>query len=107
MEARTEMLRGAFLAGTALSNVAMALHYGLCHVMGGTSGVPHCIANSFIFPHVLRFNLDSTAPQRAPSADVMGISLTDQSLGSAVEEAIHRIYDMFGSMNLPQHLHDV
>src|SRR5579872_4293017 len=38
VEARTEMLQGAFLAGTALSNVAMALHHGLCHTLGGTAG---------------------------------------------------------------------
>ncbi len=36
LEARTEMLMGAFLAGTALAHVAMALHHGLCHVLGGT-----------------------------------------------------------------------
>src|SRR5207302_9769191 len=40
LEARSEMLAGAFLAGTALSNVTMALHHGLCHVLGGTAGVP-------------------------------------------------------------------
>ena len=107
IEARTEMLTGAFLAGTALSNVAMALHHGLCHVLGGTAGVPHGIANSIILPHAMRFNLDATASQLAPAAEVMDISLADKSPEAAVEEAIQRIYDMIGSMNLPQHLRDV
>jgi maleylacetate reductase len=107
IETRTEMLTGAFLAGTALSNVAMALHHGLCHILGGTAGVPHGIANSIILPHAMRFNLDATAPQLAPAAEVMGIPLVGKSPEAAVEEAIQQIYTMIGSMNLPQHLRDV
>jgi alcohol dehydrogenase class IV len=107
VEARTEMLQGAFLAGTALSNVAMALHHGLCHTLGGTAGVPHGIANSIMLPHAMRFNLDATAPQLAPAADAMGISLADRSAEDAVEEAIQHISHMIGQMNLPQRLRDV
>jgi alcohol dehydrogenase class IV len=107
IEARTEMLTGAFLAGTALANVAMALHHGLCHVLGGTAGVPHGIANSIVLPHAMRFNLDATASQLAPAAEAMGITLVDKTAEAAVEEAIQRIYAMIGSMNLPQHLRDV
>ncbi|HVB20828.1 MAG TPA: iron-containing alcohol dehydrogenase [Ktedonobacteraceae bacterium] len=107
VEARTEMLQGAFLAGTALSNVAMALHHGLCHTLGGTAGVPHGIANSIILPHAMRFNLDATVPQLAQAADAMGISLVGRSAEAAVEEAIQRIYALIGQMNLPQHLRDV
>lgn len=107
LEARTEMLKGAFLAGTALSNVTMALHHGLCHVLGGTAGVPHGVANSIILPHAVRFNLDATAPQLVPAAEAMGIALAGKSDEAAVEEAVQRIYDMIGHMNLPQHLRDV
>lgn len=107
VEARTEMLQGSFLAGTALSNVAMALHHGLCHVLGGTAGVPHGVANSIILPHAMRFNLDATAPQLAQAAEAMGITLAGRSAGAAVEEAIQHIYSMIGQMNLPQHLRDV
>ena len=107
VEARTEMLQGAFLAGTALSNVAMALHHGLCHTLGGTAGVPHGVANSIILPHAMRFNLDETAPQLAPAAEAMGIPLAGKSTEAAVEEAIQHIYTLIGQMNLPQHLRDV
>jgi maleylacetate reductase len=107
IEARTEMLQGAFLAGTALSNVTMALHHGLCHVLGGTAGVPHGIANSIILAHAMRFNLDATASLLAPAAEAMEITLVDKTAEAAVEEAIQRIHAMIGSMNLPQHLRDV
>jgi alcohol dehydrogenase class IV len=107
LEARSEMLMGAYLAGTALSSVSMALHHGLCHALGGSAGVPHGIANAIILPHAMRFNLSVTAQQLAPAAAVMGISLEGKSAEAAVEEAVQRIYDLIGRMNLPQHLRDV
>ena len=107
LEARSEMLIGAYLAGTALSNVVMALHHGLCHVLGGTAGVPHGIANAIILPHAMRFNLQVTAQQLAPAAAAMGITLEGRSAETALEEAVQRIYDLIGHMNLPQRLRDV
>jgi maleylacetate reductase len=106
-EARTEMLLASLLAGTALSNVAMGLHHGLCHVLGGTAGVPHGIANSIVLPHAMRFNLDATAPQLAQAAEAMGISLTGRSPEAAAEEAVQRVHDLIAQMNLPQRLRDV
>src|SRR5213082_1679078 len=107
VEARSEMLKGAYLAGTALSNVTMALHHGLCHVLGGSAGVPHGIANSIILPHAMRFNLEATALQLAPAAEAMGIVPSGKSPEAAGEEAVQRIYDLIGQMNLPQHLLEV
>jgi maleylacetate reductase len=107
IEARTEMLIGAYLAGTALANVSMALHHGICHVLGGTAGVPHGIANSIILPHAMRFNLDATATQLAPAAEAMGINLAARSPEDAVAEAIQRIHTLIADMHLPQRLRDV
>ena len=98
---------GAYLAGTALASVTMALHHGLCHVLGGTAGVPHGMANAIILPHAMRFNLEATAHQLAPAAAAMGISLEGKSAEAAVEEAVQKIYELIGYMNLPQHLRDV
>ena len=111
LEARTEMLVGAFLAGSALSHVTMALHHGLCHILGGTAGIPHGVANSIILPHAMRFNLDATANQLAQAAEAMGIGrdksgpyISDEA---AAEEVVERIYEFIGQMKLPQHLRDV
>lgn len=106
-EARTEMLMGAYLAGTALSTVTMALHHGICHVLGGSAGVPHGIANGIILPHAMRFNLYATASQLIPVAEAMGVTTTGRSAEEAVGEAIEAIYALIGSLNLPQHLRDV
>lgn len=107
LEARTMMLEGAYLAGSSLAHVAMALHHGLCHVLGGTAGVPHGIANSIILPHAMRFNLQTTAPLLAPAAEAMGIALAGRSAETAVAEAIERIDTLIREMQLPQHLRAV
>ena len=111
LEARTEMLVGAFLAGSALSHVTMALHHGLCHTLGGTASVPHGVANSIILPHAMRFNMDVTASQLAQAAEAMGIGrdksgpyISDEVVA---EEVVERIYALIGQMKLPQHLRDV
>ena len=87
LEARTEMLTGAHLAGLALAGVSMGLHHGLCHVLGGSANVPHGIANSIILPHAIRFNADATAAQLLPAAEIMGIP-PDGTDPTAVIEAL-------------------
>jgi maleylacetate reductase len=111
LEARTEMLVGAYLAGSALSHVLMALHHGLCHILGGTAGVPHGFANSIMLPHAMHFNIDATAPQLALAAEAIGVerntSTSFMDDENVAEEAVDRIYTLIGQMNLPQHLRSV
>jgi maleylacetate reductase len=106
LAARIAMLEGAMLAGNALAHVTMALHHGLCHVLGGTAGIPHGIANSIILPHALLFNLDATAPQLALAADAMGIPLANRSAEAAAADAIQSISNLIEQMKLPQRLRD-
>jgi alcohol dehydrogenase len=106
LDARTEMLMGSHLAGFALSGVAMGLHHGLCHVLGGTAGVPHGVANAIVLPHAMRFNLDATAPQLAQVAAAMEIALDDRSAEAVAADAAQGVDDLVGRMNLPQRLRD-
>ncbi len=107
LEARTDMLLGAHLAGLSLSGISMGLHHGLCHVLGGTAGVPHGIANSIILPHAVRFNADATADLLLPAVDALGIPPNGRGAVAAVETAAGEIFQWTGKMNLPQHLRQV
>jgi alcohol dehydrogenase class IV len=104
--ARTEMLKGAHLAGLSLASVSMGLHHGLCHVLGGSANVPHGIANSIILPHAIRFNADVTAPELIPAVAAMGISTNEFNPIMAVEAMEKKIFELAGEMNLPQRLRD-
>jgi maleylacetate reductase len=60
--ARTEALYGAWLCGTCLGGVGMALHHKLCHTLGGSFDLPHAETHSVVLPHALAFNA-SAAPE--------------------------------------------
>jgi maleylacetate reductase len=59
LDAREDLLTGAYLAGFSIGNATMALHHGLCHVLGGRTGVAHGVLNAIMLPHVMRFNADA------------------------------------------------
>jgi maleylacetate reductase len=106
LDARTEMFNGSFLAAMALAHVTMAIHHGICHVLGGTMGVPHGVANSIILPHAMRFNLDAAAPELAQAAEAMGIPAAGLSAEAAAQEAIQAVHRLIGQLSLPRRLRD-
>jgi alcohol dehydrogenase class IV len=107
LEARTEMLLGAHLAGLSMSSIKIGLHHGICHVLGGAANVPHGIANSIMLPHAMRFNADATASQLLPAAEAMGIPSNGAIPVKEVESAAQWVFDLVGRMGLPQRLRDV
>ena len=55
-DAEAEALYGAWLAGVCLDRGTMGLHHKLCHVLGGTFGLPHAEVHSVVVAHVAAFN---------------------------------------------------
>src|SRR5258706_8790218 len=107
LDARTEILLGAHLAGLSLASVSMGLHHGLCHVLGGSANIPHGIANGIILPRAIRFNAEATAPQLLPAAEAMNIPENGINSKRVIEALAHHIHELIGQMNLPQRLRDV
>jgi alcohol dehydrogenase class IV len=73
MDARSDALYGAYLAGAALAVVGMALHHRICHVLGGTYGLAHGEVNSVILPHAARFNQPAATEALDRVARAMGV----------------------------------
>jgi len=61
-EARSLALYGAWLSGTVLGMVGMALHHKICHTLGGSFNLPHAEVHTVMIPQVTAFN-SSAAPQ--------------------------------------------
>jgi len=57
LEAREAAQYGAWLCGTVLGSVGMALHHKLCHTLGGSFNLPHAETHSVILPYAMAFNL--------------------------------------------------
>lgn len=55
-DGRSDALYGAWLCGTTLGAVGMALHHKLCHTIGGTFDMPHAQTHTVMLPHALAYN---------------------------------------------------
>jgi maleylacetate reductase len=55
-DARSDALYAAWLCGSCLGAVSMGLHHKLCHVLGGTFGLPHSETHAVILPHAVGYN---------------------------------------------------
>jgi len=72
LEARSEALYGAWLAGVSLGAVGMALHHKLCHTLGGTWNLPHAETHAIVLPHAARYNRDAAPEAMARIARALG-----------------------------------
>ena len=56
LQAREMALYGAWLCGSVLGSVGMALHHKLCHTLGGSFGLPHAETHTVVLPYALAYN---------------------------------------------------
>jgi maleylacetate reductase len=70
--ARTVALRAAHLAGVALNQTSMGLHHKLCHVLGGSFGLPHADTHAALLPHATAYNRDHAREAMATIARAIG-----------------------------------
>lgn len=79
-EGRSGALYGAWLCGTVLGSVGMALHHKLCHVLGGTFDLPHAETHAVILPHAVAFNEAAVPDLLKPLAQALGTERAGQGL---------------------------
>ncbi|HJU22094.1 MAG TPA: maleylacetate reductase [Casimicrobiaceae bacterium] len=72
VHARADCLYGAWLCGTVLGTVGMALHHKLCHALGGTFNLPHAQTHACMLPHALAYNSQEAASAMARIATAIG-----------------------------------
>jgi len=96
MEARSTALYGAWLCGSVLGTVGMALHHKLCHTLGGTFNLPHAETHAVILPHATAFNAKAVPDLLAPIAETLGAGEPGRGL-----------FDYAASIGAPQSLADL
>ena len=72
LKARGETLYGAWLCGTVLGQVGMALHHKLCHTLGGRFDMPHAETHAVILPHAIAYNSAAARDELRPLAELFG-----------------------------------
>ena len=97
-EARADLLRAAWLAGTCLGSVGMGLHHKLCHTLGGTFGLPHAETHTVILPHAMAYNA-SAAPE--------AMRRVAEALGVGGQDAAGAVYDLVVAVGGPTSLREL
>ncbi len=96
IEARAEALYGAWLAGTCLAAVGMALHHKLCHTLGGSFNLPHAQTHTIVLPHATHYNRDAAPGAMLRIAHALG-----------VPDAAGGLYDLAWQLGAPLALKDI
>ena len=87
LDARSAALSAAWLCGSCLGAVGMALHHKLCHTLGGTFGLPHAETHAILLPHALAYNLPF-----APDAHrILARTLHSEDPAAALEQFARRV----------------
>lgn len=91
--ARSLALYGAWLSGSVLGMVGMALHHKICHTLGGSFNLPHAEVHTVMIPQVTAFN-----SKAAPEA----MARINTALGSS--DAACGLYDLATRLQAPNSL---
>lgn len=94
--ARSDALYGAWLCGTVLGNVGMALHHKLCHTLGGSFNLPHAETHTIVLPHALAYNA-AAAPQ----------AMQDIATALGASNASQAVFDLAKNLGAPVALREI
>ncbi|RZU20168.1 maleylacetate reductase [Kribbella rubisoli] len=96
LDARSNLLYGACLAGSALATAGTGLHHKLCHLLGGTYNLPHAETHAAVLPQVARINAPAVPPSKARLEAALGT--TDLAAG---------LFDLFTEAEVPTSLKEL
>ena len=96
LDARGDCLYGAWLCGTVLGSVGMALHHKLCHTLGGTWNLPHAETHTIVLPHAIAYN-EVAAPD----------AMTRIARALNARSAAFGLYEVAQKLNAPLALKDI
>jgi alcohol dehydrogenase class IV len=95
--ARVDAQYGAWLCGTCLGAVGMALHHKLCHVLGGTFDLPHAETHAILLPYALAYNADAASE---------AMNAIQSALGACATPWLH-LHGMLAELGLPLSLEEL
>ncbi len=106
LDAREDLLTGAYLAGFSIGNAAMGLHHGICHVLGGRTWFAHGVLNAIMLPHVMRFNADAVPDAMSAIADAMTPDPDPPPHGGREHSAPEAVAALVATLPVPHRLRD-
>ena len=87
LDARSDALAGAYLAGTSFGAAGSGIHHKICHVLGGAYNLPHAETHAVVLPHSVAF-----MKPRTPAAIVrIGTALGDEDVAGGIFDLAARL----------------
>ena len=102
MEARNNMLKASFYAGSAFTRAFVGYVHAIAHNLGGMYNTPHGLANAVILPYVLEWYGSSVYKPLAKLADLIGLGKEGMSIEDKAKAYIAEIRRMNKAMNIPE-----
>ena len=106
IDARGDLLYGAYLAGTTFAVTGSGLHHKICHILGGRYDLPHAQTHAIMLPYVLAFN----APGAPDAARQIGQALAGAGLAGAGLDGGNpaaALQRLAGELGLPRGLREI
>ena len=101
MEARENMLKASFYAGSAFTRAFVGYVHAIAHNLGGMYNTPHGLANAVILPYVLDWYGASVYKKLAKLADLIGITKEEMTNEEKAKAFIAEVRRMNQAMNIP------
>ena len=104
MEAKSNMLLGAFYGGVAITGSGTTAVHALSYPLGGKYHIAHGVSNAILFAHVMEYNREACSKRLAVLCD--GVFPEKEALSEAekAEYMIGQIADIVKVTNIPTDL---
>lgn len=104
MEAKSEMMLGAFYGGVAITGSGTTAVHALSYPLGGKYHIPHGVSNAILFAHVMAFNKDACVARLADLCDAVFPSMSGKSSDEKADYIIAEIAAIVKETEIPTSL---
>lgn len=107
LEARSQMLLAAHMAGLAFATTGLGLAHAVAHALSARIGAAHGVVLSVLLPHVLAFNLPARAETYARVAPALGVRGAEADGLGAAPAAVDAVRRLASDLGMPDSLRDL
>ena len=106
MEAKAEMMLGAFYGGAAITGSGTTAVHALSYPLGGKYHIAHGVSNAILFAHVMEFNKDACQKRLAQLCDAVYPEYAAKSVSEKADKIIAEIAAIVKDTNIPTSLQE-
>jgi alcohol dehydrogenase class IV len=104
LAARSDLLYGAYLAGSAFAVAGSGLHHKICHALGGAFNLPHAQTHAIVLPEVLAFNAPAAPDAARRIGRALGAGLPDNTGDT---DPVRALRELSAQLGIPRGLREL